>query len=289
MTTTSEARFGINAYEEWLEREGIPVHHGLALNLFELETRDWPRYGAKGAAAHFTGSGDYCNMFVLELPAGAATPPQRHLYEEIYYVSGRQQQLEFAETVAELRTGPRFLFVLLNAKHRHFNSGTRRSARDDDHAADAVNCSQTSSFETLYELSRSGRDAYLRARRLDDDPSRQQHLETNFVPGRHVNFTPWEDRGRADNICSLSRRRMPHLEIDATYERRISIGGTRPISGTHSSGKGGEFTRRLTGSSFPPANQFPALRHQRHPRLSRLASAAACFTASSRHQLPRRG
>ena len=62
-------------------------------------TADWPRYGVKGAAAHLRGRGDFCNMFVLELPAGSSTLPQRHLYEEIYYVlEGRgSTQLEFVD------------------------------------------------------------------------------------------------------------------------------------------------------------------------------------------------
>ena len=42
--------------------------------------------GARAAALHLDGRGDFCNMFVLEIPAGVATSPQRHVYEEVIYV-----------------------------------------------------------------------------------------------------------------------------------------------------------------------------------------------------------
>ena len=42
----AQARLGIDPYADWLQREGIPVHEGVALDLFAVETRTWPRYGA---------------------------------------------------------------------------------------------------------------------------------------------------------------------------------------------------------------------------------------------------
>ena len=91
----------------------------------------------KGAALHFAGRGDFCNMFVLELPAGGSTLPQQHLYEEIYYVlEGRgSTQLEFADgRKRSFEWGPRSFFAIpLNAKYRHFNaSGTQRALLVDD-------------------------------------------------------------------------------------------------------------------------------------------------------------
>ena len=71
-------------------------------------------------------------MFVLELPAGGSTSPQRHVYEEIYYVlEGRgSTQLEFTDgRRRSFEWGPHSFFAIpLNAKHRHFNgSGTQRA------------------------------------------------------------------------------------------------------------------------------------------------------------------
>ena len=90
MTTTDKPKanlpFGIDSYHDWVKREGLPVHQGLSLDTVQADVGDWPRYGAKGAAAHFTGSGDWCSMFILELPPGKSTEPVHHLYEAIYFV-----------------------------------------------------------------------------------------------------------------------------------------------------------------------------------------------------------
>ena len=92
-------RIGIDAYNEWIRKEGIPVGTGLAIDMFELETADWPRFGIKAAVAHLDGRGDYCNMFKFEIPPGKSTTPQRHLFEEVIFVlDGRgSTQLEFAD------------------------------------------------------------------------------------------------------------------------------------------------------------------------------------------------
>jgi uncharacterized RmlC-like cupin family protein len=70
---------------------------------------------------------------VLDLPPGAATEPQKHLYEEVVYVlsghgsttietsDGRKHSFEW---------GPKSLFALpLNATYRHFNASGRERAR----------------------------------------------------------------------------------------------------------------------------------------------------------------
>src|ERR1700735_2671226 len=131
MTIANQPRYNLHPYNEWVAREGIPVAKGLSLNLFEVPTGDWPRYGSKGAIAQCPGGGDSCNMFVLEIAAGGSTLPQQHLYEEIYFVlEGRgSTQLEFPDGAKRsFEWGERSLFAIpLNAKHRHFNgSGQKR-------------------------------------------------------------------------------------------------------------------------------------------------------------------
>src|ERR1700736_4293343 len=123
---------GIDSYAEWVAKEGIPIHEGVAIDCFAAEVSDWARYGAKGAALHLRGRGDFCNMFLLELPAAGSTSPQQHLYEELYYVlEGRgSTQLEFADgRRRSFEWGRHSLFAIpLNAKHRHFNaSGSQRA------------------------------------------------------------------------------------------------------------------------------------------------------------------
>jgi mannose-6-phosphate isomerase-like protein (cupin superfamily) len=235
MTTTNQPRIGINAYEEWLEREGIPVHYGLSLNLFHLETRDWPRYGVKGAAAHFAGSGDFCNMFVLEIPAGGTTLQQRHLYEEIYYVlEGRgSTQLEFADgTKRSFEWGPHSFFAIpLNAKHRHFNaSGTQRALLEMTTTLPSMLKffhDEKFIFDLPYEFGeRTGRAEYYSG---DGDLTMirpgNNIWETNFVPDLlSIELIPWDDRGPGStNIMFVLADSVMHAHISevapATYKK----------------------------------------------------------------------
>ena len=92
-------RYGIDPYLEWVKEERIPVVDDYGVDLFEVQTADWPRCGMKGAAVHLKGRGDFCNMFVFELAPAASSAPQRHLYEEVIYVlEGRgSTQIEIAD------------------------------------------------------------------------------------------------------------------------------------------------------------------------------------------------
>ena len=65
------ARYGIDAYLDWVNAEGIPVIEGdYAIDLFEVDTSHWARVGAKGAAVHLKGRGDFCNMLLFEIAPG---------------------------------------------------------------------------------------------------------------------------------------------------------------------------------------------------------------------------
>ena len=117
---------------DWIGREGIAVYEGVGCDLPNLQTQPWPRYGVNGAAIHLTGRDTFGNLFAIEIPAGKATDPQRHMYEEIVYViDGR------GSTHIELPDGrthsfewqPRSMFAIpLNVKHRFYNGSGRRRA-----------------------------------------------------------------------------------------------------------------------------------------------------------------
>ena len=86
-------RYGIDPYLDWIAEEGLKVSEDYGIDLFTVETGDWPRTGVKGAAVHLKGRGDFCNMFVLDIPPGRSTSPQRHLYEDVVYGT----QIEFSD------------------------------------------------------------------------------------------------------------------------------------------------------------------------------------------------
>ena len=214
MTTTDKPKtnlpFGIDSYQDWVKREGLLVHQGLSLHTQEADVGDWPRYGAKGAAAHFTGSGDYARCSSSKSPPGKSTEPVQHLYEAIYFVlDGRgSTQLEFADgRTRQFEWGPRSMFAIpLNAKYRHFNASGVDRAR----LAMTTNAPMVMKmfhnddfiFNLPYEFDEphlGTRRLLQRRRRPAHDRSRQEHLADELRP-----------RSRFDRADRL-RRARPRL------------------------------------------------------------------------------
>lgn len=282
MTTTDPAkpRYGIDAYNEWVEREGIPVGYGLSIDMFELETADWPRYGAKGAVAHLDGRGDYCNMFKLEIAPAASTLPQRHLFEEVVYVlEGRgSTQIAFADgRKRSFEWGPASLFAIpLNATYRHFNaSGTARAI-----------LAMTTNLPIVMKMFHDERFVFGLDYQFDDRVGRDEYYagegdlhmvrpgnnmwETNFVPDlRVIPLTEWADRGAGGtSITFVLADGSMHAHISemppGTYKK-----AHRHPAGTHvmcvaGSGysllwfEGDRDYKRVDwkhGTVFPPANR----------------------------------
>src|SRR5262249_16488163 len=113
-------RYGVDAYLDWVETEGLCVFEDVAVDLFPVEPAVGPRYGVKAAVVHLKGRGDFANMFVFDIPPGGATAPQRHLYEDAVYVleGTGSTQIEFADgRKKSFEWGPRSLFAIpLNAR-----------------------------------------------------------------------------------------------------------------------------------------------------------------------------
>ena len=133
MADAEEPRFLFDPYLDWTEGEGIPVIEDFGVDLLSLETKPWPRIEANGAIVHLKGRGDFISIFVIEIPPGGRTSPQRHLYEEVIYVlSGHGSTA--VEThdgkTHSFEWGPKSLFALpLNAGYRHFNGSGTEPAR----------------------------------------------------------------------------------------------------------------------------------------------------------------
>jgi hypothetical protein len=145
-------------------------------------------------------------MFVLEIPPGGSTIPQRHIYEEIYFVlEGRgSTQLEFADgTKRSFEWGPRSLFgIPLNAKHRHFNaSGSERALLTTTTTLPLIMKifhNDGFVFDSDFTFGeRTGRDEYYAGQGdLHLIKPGNNIWETNFVPDLGtLELTPWDDRG----------------------------------------------------------------------------------------------
>src|SRR5437762_10441200 len=82
----AETRFLIDTYLEWIKTEGIPIVEDFGIDLLTVEVKSWARRGALGAYTLLKGRGDFIDTYVLEIPPGGATTPQKHLFEEVVHV-----------------------------------------------------------------------------------------------------------------------------------------------------------------------------------------------------------
>src|SRR4051794_29614481 len=71
----------VDPYLDWTRSEGVPVHEEFALDLNAIATETWPRLDARGAIVHVKGRGDFMSIFLIEIPPGGKTSPQKHLFE----------------------------------------------------------------------------------------------------------------------------------------------------------------------------------------------------------------
>jgi len=128
-----EPRFLVDTYLEWIAREGIPIVEDFGIDLLSVEVKPWARMGALGAFTLLKGRGDFIDTYVLEIPPGGATEPQKHLYEEVVYVLDGRGSTAIEASSGEQHSfewGSKSLFALpLNARYRHFNTSGQRPAR----------------------------------------------------------------------------------------------------------------------------------------------------------------
>lgn len=115
-------------YEVYMEEQGIPVITGVGMrDRSGLTLGPWKRLGGKGAFIQLDGMEGVTGMYAVEVPAGGALNPERHIYEEMMYVvEGRGTTEVWKEgsnkkQTFEWQTGTLFA-VPLNAWHRLVNA-----------------------------------------------------------------------------------------------------------------------------------------------------------------------
>ncbi|HEY1823396.1 MAG TPA: cupin domain-containing protein [Trebonia sp.] len=135
MTAIQEPKVdGRATYLRYIEGEGIPIVEGLYIpDLKEVEVSPWARKGALGAIVRLEGAENLNDAYVLEIPPGAETTPQRHMYEELVYVvqgRGATTVSNSAGTKVTFEWGPGSVFgIPLNASYQHFNGSGSEPAR----------------------------------------------------------------------------------------------------------------------------------------------------------------
>ncbi len=124
----------LTTHRKWIESQGIPILTEASVpNLSEVPVAPWERLGAYGAYIVFDAIDDILDAYILEIGGGGAVKPERHLYEEIFYVlSGRGATTIWNEGGAkrtfEWHEGSMFA-VPVNAWHQFFNAQADSAAR----------------------------------------------------------------------------------------------------------------------------------------------------------------
>lgn len=120
-------------YREFRDAEGIPAHTGLYIDDWNaLETDEWARTGQRGAFVNLYGAEGVNDMQLHELEPGGKTSTQRHLYEEIVYVTSGEGLTVVGEEDDQIvfEWSEHSLFFLPpNTPYRHVNASGEQPAR----------------------------------------------------------------------------------------------------------------------------------------------------------------
>jgi mannose-6-phosphate isomerase-like protein (cupin superfamily) len=185
-------KFMIDPYLDWSKREGVPIHEGFGLDLRALETRPWARFGVKGAIAHVGGRGDFMTVFVLELPPGGQTSPQKHLFEHAMLVISGHGNTTIRDHLGRghsFEWGPNSIFAPpLNTEHQLHNASGLEPARV------AITCN----LPAIYNMFRNESFVFSNPCTFPEREGAPEHFkgEGNFIPvrpGKHMwetNFIP---------------------------------------------------------------------------------------------------
>lgn len=206
MNKSRERRYLIDPYLDWIEAESVSVVEDFCVDLHQVETKPWPRLGIDGAIVNMKGRGDFITIFLMDLPPAGSTTPQRHLYEEIFYVLSGHGSTAFEDGEGnrrEFEWGPGSMFALpLNAPYRLFNGSGLERAR----------LASTNNIVMMMNAFRNENFIFSNPARFPerDPPENYTGGEGEFVPnfkGRHMwetNFIPdlrafelatWTERG----------------------------------------------------------------------------------------------
>ncbi len=115
-------------YERFMEEEGIPIYRGIGVyDVRDLHLGPWKRLGGRGIFLDLDGLEGQKGMYVVEVPAGGALHPERHMYDEFYLVIEGRGTTEVWREGAKKRQvfewQPGTLFMApLNAWHQLVNA-----------------------------------------------------------------------------------------------------------------------------------------------------------------------
>ena len=103
MHPRADEKYLVDPYLNWAKGEGVPLTSAPAIDLAQVKTAPWARFGVDGAICHVEGRCDFLTLFVFDIPAGGAMKPSRHTFEEIFYVVEGRGETEVVLSNGEVR------------------------------------------------------------------------------------------------------------------------------------------------------------------------------------------
>src|SRR5207253_1835431 len=74
-------------YDLFMESEGIPIFRDIGVSKVQnLPLAPWKRTGGRGSYIQLHGTEGKWGNYVIEVPGAGALNPEKHIYEEIYFV-----------------------------------------------------------------------------------------------------------------------------------------------------------------------------------------------------------
>jgi mannose-6-phosphate isomerase-like protein (cupin superfamily) len=117
-------------YDLFMESEGIPVFRDIGISKVQnLPLAPWKRTGGRGSYIQLHGTEGKWGNYVIEVPGAGALNPEKHIYEEIYFVvEGRGTTEVWLDNdskrhVFEWQKGSLFS-IPVNAWHRIVNASS---------------------------------------------------------------------------------------------------------------------------------------------------------------------
>ena len=123
-----------DTYQHWQAAQKIPVVKGFFVeDVNTVELAPWDLKGGPASFVVLDGTGGINDAYVCEIPPGGKLKPQRHLYEEMVYVTKGHGATTVWQKQGKKHTfewGPGSLFAVpLNAHYQHFNASGTEAAR----------------------------------------------------------------------------------------------------------------------------------------------------------------
>ena len=82
-------------FRKWMEKEGPPIIDTWGVeDVLEVPMGPWPRMGGNGAFIELAGLQGFVSMYVVEIPPRSSLNVERHLYEEVMFVSQGRGSME---------------------------------------------------------------------------------------------------------------------------------------------------------------------------------------------------